>query len=133
MESFWELPQNVQMLIIEKIHGNTKTWCIQHKLLIIGACELTKYKHWIPILICLFILLQIENVYTTHHVIKLLDRREFNKVNINALIEKWMPCDTLWILGRKKGVFCLRIRGNEKYSLDKYIQTMLIPTILISP
>jgi hypothetical protein len=27
-----------------------------------------------------------------------------------------MPCDTLWILRRKKGEFCLRTRGNEKYS-----------------
>jgi hypothetical protein len=72
-----------------------RTWCIQHKSLIIDAFELTKYRHWLPILVCLLILLQIENVYTTHHVIKLLDRREFNKVNINALIEKWMPYDAL--------------------------------------
>jgi hypothetical protein len=133
MENFQELPQNVQMLIIKKLHGNMKTWCIQDKSLIIDACELTKYKHWIPILICLFILLQIENVYTTHHVIKLLDHRKFYKVNINALIEKWMPCDTLWILGRKKGEFCLKTKGNEKYSIEEYGQTMLIPTLLISP
>jgi hypothetical protein len=44
MEFFWELPQNVQVLIIEKLHGNTKTWCIQHKLLIIDASKLTKYR-----------------------------------------------------------------------------------------
>ncbi len=80
MKKFWELPQNVQTLIIEKVHGNTKRWCIQHKSLVIDSFELTKYRRWIPILICLFILLQIENVYTTHHVINLLDRREFNKV-----------------------------------------------------
>jgi len=101
--------------------------------LIIDAFELTKYKHWIPILIYLFILKRIKNVYTTHHVIKLLDHREFGKVNINALIEKWMPCDTLWILGRKKGEFYLRTIGNEKYSSEEYGQTMLIPTLLISP
>jgi hypothetical protein len=47
--------------------------------------------------------LKIENVYITYHVIKLLDRREFDKVNINALIEKWMPCDALWVSRRKKG------------------------------
>jgi hypothetical protein len=35
-------------------------------------------------------LLKNENVYTTYHVIKLLDRKEFDKVNINVLIEKWM-------------------------------------------
>jgi hypothetical protein len=32
IEKFQELPQNVQTLIIEKLHGNTKTWCIQHKI-----------------------------------------------------------------------------------------------------
>jgi hypothetical protein len=133
MENFQELPQNVQALIIEKLHGNMKTWCIEHKLLIIDAFELTKYRRWLPILVCLLILLRIENVYTTYHVIKLLDRREFNKVNINALIEKWMPYDALWIPGRKKGEFYLRIRGNEKYSSEKYGQTMLIPTLLIPP
>ncbi len=55
-------------------------------------------------------LLRIENVYTTYHVIKLLDCKEFNKVNINTLIEKWMSCDALWVLGRKKGEFCLRTK-----------------------
>jgi hypothetical protein len=77
MEKNWELPQNVLMLIIEKLHGNTKTCCIQHLLLIIDASKLTKCRHWFPILICLLILLRIQNVYTTHHVIKLLDRRKF--------------------------------------------------------
>jgi hypothetical protein len=37
MENVWELPQNVQALIIEKLHGNTKTCCIQDKLLLIDA------------------------------------------------------------------------------------------------
>ncbi len=42
IENFQELPQNVQMLIIEKLYGNMKTWCIQHKLLIIDASKLIK-------------------------------------------------------------------------------------------
>jgi hypothetical protein len=105
METFRELSQNVQALIIEELHGNMKTQCTQHKLLIIDASELTKYRCWLPILVYLLILLQIENVYTTHHVIQLLDHREFNKVNINVLIEKWMPCDALWIPRRKKRNF----------------------------
>jgi hypothetical protein len=41
---FWELPQNVQALIIEKLHGDTKTYRIQHKLLIINASQITKYR-----------------------------------------------------------------------------------------
>jgi hypothetical protein len=75
----------------------------------------------------------IENVYVTYHVIKLLDRREFDKVNINVLIEKWMSCDALWVLQRQKREYCLRTKGNEKCYLEKYGKTMLIPTLLIPP
>jgi hypothetical protein len=78
-------------------------------------------------------LLRIENVYTTYHVIKLLDHREFDIVSINVLIEKWMSCDALWVLGRKKGEYCLRRRGNEIYSSKEDGKTMLIPTLLILP
>ncbi len=133
MKKNWELSENVQMLIIDKLHGNTKTWCNQHKLLIIDPFELTINRQWLPILVYSLILLWIENVYTTYHVIKLLNHKEFNKVNIKALIEKWMPCDALWIFGRKKGEFCLRTRGNEKYSWEEYGQTMLILILLIPP
>jgi hypothetical protein len=62
-----------------------------------------------------------------------LDHREFNKVNINVLIEKWMPCDALWRPRRKKGEFYFKGIGNEKYSLEECGQTMLIPTLLIPP
>jgi hypothetical protein len=65
-------------------------------------------------------LLRIENIYTTYHVIKLLDRREFEKININALIEKWMSCDALWVPRKKKGEYCLRTKENENYSSKKY-------------
>jgi hypothetical protein len=53
-------------------------------------------------------------------------------MNINTLTRKWMPCDALWVLGRKKGEFCLRTKGNEKYYSEEYNKTMLIPTLLIS-
>jgi hypothetical protein len=44
MDFFWELTQNVQTSIIKKLRENTKTWCIQHKSLIIDASKLTKYR-----------------------------------------------------------------------------------------
>jgi hypothetical protein len=44
-----------------------------------------------------------------------------------------MPCDTLWIPRRKKGIIFLRTRGNEKYSSEEYIQIMLIPNLLNPP
>jgi hypothetical protein len=76
--------------------------------------------------------LRIKNVYTTYHVINLLDCKEFDKANINVVIEKWMSCDALWVLGRKKEEYCLRTRGNEKYSLKECKKTMLIPTFTYS-
>jgi hypothetical protein len=33
------LPENIQEFIIEKIHGGTKVWCIQHKSPIIDVTE----------------------------------------------------------------------------------------------
>jgi hypothetical protein len=30
----------------------------------------------------------------------IVDHKEFNKANVNVLIEKWMMCDALWVLGK---------------------------------
>jgi hypothetical protein len=69
----------------------------------------------------------------TNPIIKLIDCREFNKTNINTLIEKWMLCDALWVHGRKKGEFCIQTRQSEKYYLEKYGKIMIKPTLLIPP
>jgi hypothetical protein len=53
-------------------------------------------------------------VYITHHVIKLTSHTNLNIINV--LIEKWMLCDELWVLGKEKGEFCMRTKGNIKYS-----------------
>ncbi len=39
-------------MIIKKIHDGTKVWCIQHRSLIIDATKLTKYRRWLPIIVC---------------------------------------------------------------------------------
>ncbi len=44
-------------------------------------------------MVCLLKLIPIKKFATTYHIIKLHDRREFTKLNINALVEKWIPCD----------------------------------------
>jgi hypothetical protein len=62
--------------------------------------------------------LKIQNVYTKYHVIKILNHKEFDKVNINVLIEKWMPCDALWVPRRKKGNIVLK-QGEIKIILQK--------------
>jgi hypothetical protein len=92
-EKFKILPKNIQELIIKKIHGGTKVWCIQHKSLIIDVVELTKYRRWLPIFVCIITLIPIKKVFATHHSIQFLNRREFTRPNINALIKKWMPSD----------------------------------------
>jgi hypothetical protein len=51
--------------------------------------------------------------------------------NINALIEKWMLCDALWVLRRKEKEYCLGTRGNEMYYSEEYGQIVLIPILLI--
>jgi hypothetical protein len=45
-------------------------------MLIIDVFQLKKYRRRLPILVCLFMLLCIERVYTTHHSIKLTDHGE---------------------------------------------------------
>jgi hypothetical protein len=42
-------------------------------------------------------------------------------------------CDALWVLGKNKGEYCIRTRGNKKYSSQKYGKIMLIPTLFIPP
>ncbi len=72
-----------------------EVWCIQLQTLIIDTTQLTKYQRWLPIIVCLLMLISIEKV-ATYHIIKFHDKREFAKKNINVLIKKWIPCDLLW-------------------------------------
>jgi len=94
---FKGLPIDLQELILKKLDGGTLIWCIQHHTLMINSSELTKYRHWLSVLACLPTLLPLEQIVATHHQIIVQDSKEFNKLNINALVEKWMLCDMLWI------------------------------------
>jgi hypothetical protein len=75
-------------LIIKQIHGGTNMWCIQHNTPIIDVTELTKYRKWLPVIVCIITLILIRKFFATHHSIQFLDKREFTRPNINALIEK---------------------------------------------
>ncbi len=76
------------------------------------------------------LMLCIEKVYITHHDIKIIDHREFNKMNINILIKKWMLCDALWVPRRKKGELCIKKREYKEYFSKEYKKTMLMRTLL---
>ncbi len=92
VEKFKTLPENVQELIIKKLHGGMETWCIQLQTLIIDTTQLTKYRRQLLVIVCLLMLIAIEKV-ATYHIIKFHDKREFAKPNINGLVKKWIPCD----------------------------------------
>jgi hypothetical protein len=62
-------------------------WCIQHRSLIIDVTELTKYRKWLPIIVYIITLILIKNLFAMHHSIQFLDKREFTRPNINALIK----------------------------------------------
>ncbi len=58
-EKFKTLLENVQELIITKLHGGTKVWCIQLQTLIIDTTQLTKYRRWLLVIVCLLMLIPI--------------------------------------------------------------------------
>ncbi len=90
-----------------------------------------KYKRWLPIIVCLLMLIPIKKVATTYHIIKFHDIREFIKLNINVLIKKWIPCDLLWtprFLGSK---YAMRLRGNEECCPKKFESKELWSTMII--
>jgi len=67
--------KNIKELIIKKLHGGTEVWCMQHRSLIIDAIELTKYKRWLPIIVCIITLILIKEIFAMHHSIQFLDIR----------------------------------------------------------
>jgi hypothetical protein len=117
-KKFKTLPENIQNLIIKKIHGGTEVWCIQHRSLIIDAKNLTKHKKWLLVIICIFTLILIKNFFVTHHLIQFLDIREFTRPNLNELIEKWMPSDMLWAPRFMGSKYVMKTRGSEEYIFE---------------
>jgi hypothetical protein len=58
-KKFKTLLENIQELIIKKIHCGIEVWCIQPRSLIIDVTKLTKYKRWLPIILCIITLILI--------------------------------------------------------------------------
>jgi hypothetical protein len=105
---------------------------IQHRSLIIDVTKLTKYKRWLPIIVCVIIVIPIKKVFAMHDSIRFLDKREFTKTNINALIEKWMPIDMLWAPRFMGSEYVMRTKGSEEYiseiiELEKFWSIIMIP------
>jgi hypothetical protein len=129
-EKFRTSPENIQELIIKKIHGGIVVWCIQHRSLIIDATKLTKYRRWLPINVCIITLILIKKVFATHHLIQFLDKRKLTKPNINALKKKWMSSDMFWAPRSMGSKYVMRTRGSEEY-ISKIIQLEEFLSIII--
>jgi hypothetical protein len=61
--------QKIQEFIIKKVLGSTEVWCIQHRSLIMDAIELTKYRRWLPIIVCIITVSPINKFFATYHLI----------------------------------------------------------------
>jgi hypothetical protein len=62
------LHKNVQELILKKLHGGTKVWCIQLEPLIIDIAYLIKYKRWLLVMVCLLMLIPVKKVPSTYQI-----------------------------------------------------------------
>jgi hypothetical protein len=70
-------------------------WSLQHQTMVIQAQELTKYWHWLLVLATLLALLPLEHFIINQHRVIVQETHEFIHLNVNTLVEKWLPCDML--------------------------------------
>jgi hypothetical protein len=70
-------------------------------------------------LVCLLTLAEINKITTTHYKVVFQDKHAYTKPNINALIEKWMPCDMFWTLRVSRFKYTIKLRSNEEYHPER--------------
>jgi hypothetical protein len=64
-------------------------------------------------------LVEINKIIASHKKVVFQARHEYIKPNINALVEKWMPCDTFWTPRVLRFEYMIRLKGNEEYHLER--------------
>jgi hypothetical protein len=87
VDKFESMSKRIQKLILKNLHGGVKIWCIELCALIIDTTKLTKYRRWLPMLVCFLTLAKINKIVATHYEVEFQGRHEYIKPNINALIE----------------------------------------------
>jgi len=105
-------------LILNKLYGGIKMWCVQHRTLVIDITMLTKYKRWLLTMVSLLTLISIKKMITNHYSITFVYRQKFAKPNISVLVEKWMSCDLLWTSNFTRFDYVTRLKGNEDYCFE---------------
>ncbi len=75
MDRFKLLTMGTHELILLKLHGKTIVWSIQNYILYIDNAKLCQYKKWLPIIVCVLILTQVDKVTTTNHIVCMKDEK----------------------------------------------------------
>jgi hypothetical protein len=70
-------------------------------------------------LVCLLTLAKINNIVATHYGVVFQDKHGYTKLNINALVKKWMPCDMFWTPRFPGFGYTIRLKGNEEYHHER--------------
>ncbi len=70
-------------------------------------------------MVCLLTLAKINKIAITHYKLVFQDRHEYTKPDINALVEKWMPCDMFWTPKVPRSKYTIRLRSNEEYHFER--------------
>jgi len=70
-------------------------WSLKNYKLYINITQLSHYRKWLLIIVCVSILTRVERVALTNHIVNMKDEKEYLKPNINVLIKWWIPLDLL--------------------------------------
>jgi hypothetical protein len=97
-------------------------WSLQNYILHIDTPQLSWYKKWLLVIVCIFVLTRVEKVVVTNHIVSMKDEKDYLKPNINALIKWWILLIQLWIQCRWIEEFVTYSCGNEMY----YCKELLI-------
>jgi hypothetical protein len=70
-------------------------WSLKNYKLYINITQLSHYRKWLLIIVCVSILTRVERVALTNHIVNMKDEKEYLKPNINVLIKWWILLDLL--------------------------------------
>ncbi len=87
--------------------------------LYIDSAKLCQYKKWLVVIVCVLILIEVDKVIATNHIVNMKDEKEYLKPNINALIKWWIPLDLLqlhWAIADLGKTCCWYLIRTTKFS-----------------
>jgi hypothetical protein len=67
----------IHELILQKLHGKTiNVLSLQNYILYINSANLCQYKKWLPIIVCVLILTQVDKVTTINHIVSMRNEKK---------------------------------------------------------